>query len=338
MATPRAASAQIGAPEQAMGEAEERRHLRYAKRVIIKIGTPVVTHSDGAIAIARISGIVEQIVQLVKRGKEVVIVTSGAIGHGLLRMQAQAMLSSSLRAHLSGQAGVNRDIDLKAAAAVGQTGLMSMYDMLFREYNMTCAQILVTEEDWLDAGALSQLRYTTAELLSIGAIPIVNENDALSMRSLPVLGTANKVMWDNDEIAALLASALHADALLVLADFDQLYALDADGAAAPLRAFDKAARLCHRDETAAGADAGAAPPYESRIAMGGFDVMVAAAEHAVSHVRRPRAARARAPRASYPSPAAVPAARAPRPRARRVRRACARPSSSPGSSRPTSAR
>mmetsp|Transcript_21740 Transcript_21740/g.51570 ORF Transcript_21740/g.51570 Transcript_21740/m.51570 type:complete len:327 (-) Transcript_21740:74-1054(-) len=267
-----------------LGEAEERRHLKYARRVVIKVGTPVVTHADGGIAIGRISAIVEQIVQLVKKGKEVVLVTSGAIGHGILRLQGQAMLSSSLRSHLSGEAVSTEYIDLKAAAAVGQSGLMYMYDMLFREYNMTCAQILVTEEDWSDVSALSQLRHTTAELLSIGAIPIVNENDAISMRTLPVIGSGNRVEWDNDEIASLLASALHADVLLILADFDRLHALGSSGKAEPLVKYSPLAELVH-DCDASGAAVGEAgrPPYESRIARGGLDMMVEAASQATTH-------------------------------------------------------
>jgi glutamate 5-kinase len=290
----------------ALGEDEERRHLKYARRVVIKVGTPVVTHLDGGIAIGRISGVVEEIAGLVKRGKEVVLVTSGAIGHGLLRMQGQAALSSSLRDHLSGEAssGIGgEDIDLKAAAAVGQCGLMSMYDMLFREYNLTCAQILVTEEDWLDAAALSQLRITTAELLSIGAIPIVNENDAISMRTLPVIGSGNKIQWDNDEIASLLAAALHADALLILADFDKLYAMTPEGMPTPMATFDPKAALCFRDDESSSdngsrrdstralsqslrADGTGTVPYaQSRLARAGFECMVTSAEQAISHVR-----------------------------------------------------
>mmetsp|Transcript_20474 Transcript_20474/g.64665 ORF Transcript_20474/g.64665 Transcript_20474/m.64665 type:complete len:331 (-) Transcript_20474:346-1338(-) len=278
-----------------LGEAEERRHLKYARRIVVKVGTPVVTHADGGIAIGRISGIVEQIVHLMHRGKEVVLVTSGAIGHGLLRMQAQQLLSSSLREHLSGQ--VDRDVDLKAAAAVGQSGLMSMYDMLFREYNMTCAQILVTDSDWKDASSLSQLRHTAAELLHIGAIPIVNENDVISMRKLPVIGKENRILWDNDEIASLLASALHADVLLVLADVARLHRIGSDGLPKPMPVFLPNAQLWHHED---GAERNPTPtvpgtaaspalpgsvlmPYVSRLAREGMDIMVSAACEAISH-------------------------------------------------------
>lgn len=266
----------------------ERRHLKYARRVVIKVGTPVVTHMDGGIAIGRISGIVEQIVQLVQRGRQVVIVTSGAIGHGLLRMQGQTMMETSLRQHM---AGMHESVDLKAAAAVGQSGLMSMYDMLFREYNMTCAQILLTQADWTDPAGLSQLRDTTAELLSIGAIPIVNENDAISMRTLPVIGSRNRILWDNDEVASLLASALHADALIVLTDFEQMYRLAADGAPQPMPIFDPTATLCHPD--GADADECAGKPYDSRIARDGYSALVESVRQAIVHVRARGAGRAR---------------------------------------------
>ncbi|KAG8461905.1 hypothetical protein KFE25_013924 [Diacronema lutheri] len=269
-----------------LGAAEERKHLKFARLFVIKVGTPVATHAEGGIAIARIGGIVEQIVQLVKRGNHVVIVSSGAIGHGMLRMKAQAALSTSLRDMRAGQSAPAETIDLKAAAAVGQSGLMSMYDMLFREYNMTVAQILVTEEDWSDADALSQLRATTAELLSLGAIPIVNENDAISMRGVEVMGADDKVQWDNDDIAARLASGLHADGLLVLTDFAHLCTRAADGSAQPMHTFDPALPLCLPPDRAAGAAAGAVAGTSmpaTRLAREGLDAMVESAVLAIKH-------------------------------------------------------
>lgn len=264
---------------------EERKHLKFARLFVVKVGTPVATHAEGGIAIARISGIVEQIVQMARRGNHVVIVSSGAIGHGVLRMKAQAALSTSLREMRAGQThDVGSKMDLKAAAAVGQSGLMSMYEMLFREYNMTVAQILVTEEDWSDVGALSQLRRTTAELLSLGAIPIVNENDAISMRGVDVMGKDDKVQWDNDDIAARLASGLHADGLLVLTDFEHLYKRGRGGIAEPMLTYDSAATLCKPRDASEPSDGGAEMP-ETRLSRGGLEAMVESAELAIKHVR-----------------------------------------------------
>eukprot|EP00303_Exanthemachrysis_gayraliae_P001544 CAMPEP_0206001650 /NCGR_PEP_ID=MMETSP1464-20131121/2244_1 /ASSEMBLY_ACC=CAM_ASM_001124 /TAXON_ID=119497 /ORGANISM="Exanthemachrysis gayraliae, Strain RCC1523" /LENGTH=312 /DNA_ID=CAMNT_0053374971 /DNA_START=70 /DNA_END=1008 /DNA_ORIENTATION=- len=264
---------------RSLGEIEERRHLKYARRIVIKVGTPVITNADGAIAIARISSIVEQIVHLASQGKEIVLVTSGAIGHGVLRMQAQTMLSSSLREALSGHRELA--IDLKAAAAVGQSGLMSLYDLLFREYNIACAQILVTEDDWSEPECLSQLRETTAELLSIGAIPIVNENDAVSQRTIPVLGAKNRVLWDNDALASRLASSLHADVLITLTDFDQLHRVLANGTPAPMAVYEPGAELWHCKEDAEKKAVDSGNPYRSRIAEEGLHVLVGSVREAM---------------------------------------------------------
>lgn len=263
-----------------LGAEEERKHLKYARLFVIKVGTPVATHGEGGIAIARISGIVEQIVHLVRRGNQVVLVTSGAIGHGMLRMKSHAALSTSLREMREGglQNGGPK-IDLKAAAAVGQSGLMSMYEMLFREYNMTVAQILVTEEDWSNAGALSQLRRTTAELLALGAIPIVNENDAISMRTVQVMGADDKVQWDNDDIAARLASGLHAEGLLVLTDFEHLRMLGEGGQEVPMLTYSPSAQLLMPGARAGGGARG----IETRLAREGLDAMVESAKLAIKH-------------------------------------------------------
>lgn len=294
------------ASAHSLGELEERRQLKYAKRVVIKVGTPVITNAEGAIAVSRISSLVEQVVQLVSSGKEVVLVTSGAIGHGLLRMNAQAVLSGSLRDVLAGRS--DKPMDLKAAAAVGQSGLMSLYDLLFREHNRTCAQILATLEDWDTPRSLSQLRETTAELLSIGAVPIVNENDAVSERPVPVIGPKNLVIWDNDTLASRLAGALHADVLLVLVDMDRVHRVLPDGTPSPMTLYKHCSELWHTDEldrpvsvrmdadgklvalartTNDGTSEGYERPYRSRIAAEGLPLLVGSACEATRSVRRP---------------------------------------------------
>ena len=265
--------------------ASVRKSLRIARRIIVKIGTPVATHVDGNIALGRIAGIVEQIAMLRQEGRDVAIVTSGAIGTGAVRMRRSHTLHASMFNTV--KASLKKDeINENAAAALGQAVLINMYEALFSKYDLSCAQVLVTEEDLQDAEALQQVKQQTAtrtmlscmfvycafaraiddrpsagqrgsacvcaadlhgsllacisppastfsspqvrdtasELLQLGTIPIINENDAVSPRTQPVLETStNEVGWDNDVIASRIASELRADLLILLTDMDGLY-------------------------------------------------------------------------------------------------------------------
>ena len=203
--------------------ASVRKSLRFARRIIVKIGTPVATHVDGNIALGRIAGIVEQIAMLRQEGRDVAIVTSGAIGTGAVRMRRSHTLHASMFNTV--KASLKKDeINENAAAALGQAVLINMYEALFSKYDLSCAQVLVTEEDLQDAEALQQVRDTASELLQLGTIPIINENDAVSPRTQPVLETStNEVGWDNDVIASRIASELRADLLILLTDMDGLY-------------------------------------------------------------------------------------------------------------------
>ena len=179
-----------------MDVGDVRRQLRLARRIVIKAGTPVLTHVDGNIALGRIGALVEQIAQLRNEGRDVILVTSGAISTGTHRMRRSMTLSQSIQDSVGRQPPAVRQ---EAAAAVGQSLLMSMYENLFSKYNMSCAQDLLTEDD-------------------------VNDNDAVTSRTTSVFSSAtNEVQWDNDILAARLAISLRADLLLVLTDMDALY-------------------------------------------------------------------------------------------------------------------
>ncbi len=204
-----------------MDEGDVRRQLRLARRLVIKAGTPVLTHVDGNIALGRIGALVEQIAMLRHEGRDVVLVTSGAISTGMHRMRRSMTLSQSLQDSVAGRPPAVRQ---EAAAAVGQSLLMSMYENLFSKYNMSCAQVLITEDDIKDGETLSQVCDTSLELLSLGLVPIINENDSVTSRSTAVFSSAtNEVQWDNDVLAARLATSLRADLLIVLTDMDALY-------------------------------------------------------------------------------------------------------------------
>lgn len=148
--------------------------FRFAKRVVIKVGTPVATHIDGNIALGRIGALVEQIAQLRQEGRDVVVITSGAIGTGSARMRRASILSTRLGDSLDPESAQKR-VDENAAAAVGQSMLMNMYETLFARYNMSCAQVLVTESDIDDEEMMAHVRDTTAELLQLGCVPVAIE-------------------------------------------------------------------------------------------------------------------------------------------------------------------
>lgn len=172
-----------------------------AKRVVIKIGTSTLTHQSGLVNIKRVEALVKTLADIKNSGKELVIVSSGAIGVG------------------SGKLGLkNRPSDIpskQAAAAIGQCELMYMYDKLFSEYNHTVAQLLLTK-DVIEVPERKQNVINTFErLLEWGVIPIVNENDTVATEEI--------VIGDNDTLSAIVASLAGADALVLMSDIDGLY-------------------------------------------------------------------------------------------------------------------
>ena len=123
-----------------------------------------------------------------------------------------------------------------AAAAVGQSQLMGMYETLFAKYNLTCAQVLITEEDIAQQDTLAQICDTTMELMQLGTIPIINDNDAVTSRATPVYNEeTSEVLWDNDVLASRLARNMRADLLVMLTDMESLYAQPTGGEGKPFR-------------------------------------------------------------------------------------------------------
>ena len=203
-----------------------RRGLRLARRVVIKVGTPVVTHVDGNLALGRIGALVEQVARLRQEGRDVALVTSGAISTGSLRMRRTMTLKATLESTMGKDKAANvSDVNISGAAAVGQSLLINLYEILLSKYNLSCAQVLITEDDLKDADTLSQICETTTELMKLGTIPIINDNDAVTSRSVPVYDkSTNEVMWDNDVLASQIAVNMRADLLIMLTDLDALYA------------------------------------------------------------------------------------------------------------------
>ncbi|KAL2555701.1 Delta-1-pyrroline-5-carboxylate synthase B [Forsythia ovata] len=184
----------------------------------VKRGTAVVSRADGRLALGRLGALCEQIQELNSQGYEVILVTSGAVGVGRQRLRYRRLINSSFADLQKPQL----ELDGKACAAVGQNGLMAVYDILFSQLDVTSAQLLVTDNDFRDPDFRSQLTETVESLLSLKVVPIFNENDAVSTRKAPYEDSSG-IFWDNDSLAALLALELNADLLVLLSDVDGLY-------------------------------------------------------------------------------------------------------------------
>ena len=175
-----------------------------AKRIVIKVGTSTLTDDNHRLAPDKVEKLASEIVELRRRGKEVILVSSGAIGAGIGKLNLKQR---------------PRDIKLlQATAAVGQSILMSTYDRYFSAYGQTIAQLLLTHADFLSRQRYLNLRNTLLTLLKSGVIPIVNENDTTAVDEIKV--------GDNDNLSALVASNLEADLLIILTDTDGLFTRD----------------------------------------------------------------------------------------------------------------
>jgi len=171
------------------------------KRVVVKIGSNVLTQNDGLPDISRIQHITEQIDNVRKRGIEVILVSSGAVASGRSLMTVSEKTDAIAARQL--------------LAAVGQVKLINTYSRLFEEYQMLCAQVLVTKEDFRDRKHYLNMKNCFQVLLQHKVVPIVNENDVVSVTEL--------MFTDNDELAGLVAAMLNADALVILSNVDGIY-------------------------------------------------------------------------------------------------------------------
>ena len=173
-------------------------------RIVIKIGTSSITHPTGRLNIRRMEAFCKVLSDLKNAGNDVILVSSGAIAMGVGKLRLGRRPT---------------DVPTKqAAAAVGQCELMYTYDKLFSEYNHTVAQILLTADDIDDAARHDNFQNTIQRLLELDAIPIVNENDTVSVAEFGI--------GDNDTLSSIVATSVHADLLVLLSDIDGLYTAD----------------------------------------------------------------------------------------------------------------
>jgi len=187
--------------------------------VVVKAGTSTVSNPDGSPSLVRLSGIVETVARLMQRGVRVILVSSGAVGCGRGRLRRQAALHRSLRETIACQ-GVGEGYS-SASAAAGQLALMTLYATLFGTLEVEPSQFLVTQRDFGDGGCREHLKTSLEAILAVGMVPIVNENDAVSGNT--GWDVADGTFSDNDGLAALVASLVGADLLVLLTDVEGLY-------------------------------------------------------------------------------------------------------------------
>ena len=189
----------------------DRQEFINAKRIVIKLGTNVLRNDEGYVSLPRVYTFIEDIANLVKSGKQVIVITSGAVGLGKKRLGLEDTQGTALK---------------QACAAIGQGKLMSIYENGFETYGLTAAQILLTEDDFSVRERYLSLRTTMSKLLELGVIPVINQNDTVSTLevSLRYVKEDLQVCFsDNDKLSALVASELDADLLIILSDIDGLY-------------------------------------------------------------------------------------------------------------------
>ena len=184
--------------------------INNAKRIVFKFGTNVLRNEEKEISLSRIYSFIEDISKLHRQGKEIIIVTSGAVGLGSKTLNVDSNDSLSIK---------------QACAAVGQCQLMSIYEDGFNKYSINTAQVLLTEDDFTNRIKYLSLNNVLNTLLDLKVIPVINQNDTVSTTELEDSGISiyGVSFSDNDKLSALVASKLDADLLVILSDINGLY-------------------------------------------------------------------------------------------------------------------
>lgn len=182
--------------------------LKGKKRIVIKVGTSTITYPEtGNLNLEKLEIFVRVVVNLINQGREVIVVSSGAVGVG--------------RTALGLSQKPTTEAEKQACAAVGQGRLMMIYEKLFNEYGQVTAQILLTKESITNGECRLNAKRTFSQLLKMKAVPIVNENDAISVDEL-LYGN----IGDNDTLAAYVTDVIEADLLILMSDIDGLFTDD----------------------------------------------------------------------------------------------------------------
>ena len=170
-------------------------------RIVVKVGSNVLTRPDGKLDVTRVSALVDQVAWLHRQGHEVILVSSGAVACGRCELKVDHSLDSVEQRQLF--------------SALGQVKLIGLYYDLFREYHLHIGQVLTMKENFLPGEQFENQRACMSVMLENGVIPIVNENDTVCVTEL--------MFTDNDELSGLIAEMMHADMLILLSNIDGIY-------------------------------------------------------------------------------------------------------------------
>lgn len=191
--------------------------MKDKKRIVVKIGSSSLQHKEtGDLDYTKLEKLVRELCDIRNQGKDVVLVTSGAIAVG----------KKAVNPYRDGNTGETPLAFKQACAAVGQARLMMTYQKIFAEYNQIVAQILMTKNTVVDNMNRFNAHNTFAELLKMGIIPIVNENDTIATYELNFEKDSDTLIGDNDTLSAIVAALVEADLLILLSDIDGLYTDD----------------------------------------------------------------------------------------------------------------
>ncbi|CAB0012813.1 unnamed protein product [Nesidiocoris tenuis] len=222
-------------PQRRQSTFTDRTQFKYARRLVVKLGSAVITRQDEhGLALGRLASIVEQVAECHVGGRECIMVTSGAVAFGKQKLAQELLMSLSMRETLSPKDHTRSEtgtlLEPRAAAAVGQSGLMSLYDAMFAQYGVKIAQVLVTKGDFYNEETRRNLISTLSELISLNIVPIINTNDAVTPppqtdEDFPKGKEGKKIiaLKDNDSLAAMLAAEVEADLLILMSDVDGIY-------------------------------------------------------------------------------------------------------------------
>lgn len=255
-----------------------RESIKGKKRIVIKVGSSSLMHKEtDRLNLIKLEILVRELCEIRNRGCDAVLVTSGAIavGRQALGIDIDAPLSMA---------------EKQACAAVGQGRLMMVYQKLFSEYNRPCGQVLLTKETALNEESLSNARSTFEELLKLGVIPIVNENDTVTTDEIDALAA----FGDNDTLSAVVANIVGADMLIILSDIDGLYTDDPHVSSSAkfigkVESIDEHLLSLGKDTTGSSSGTGgmATKLKAAKIAVkSGIDMVIASGEnfHVVHHI------------------------------------------------------
>ncbi len=231
-----------------------RENLKAARRIVIKVGTSTLAHAEsGKLNLYRIEHLIREIADLHNAGKEIIFVSSGAIAAGMnklgIKIKPQTIPEN------------------QALAAIGQGVLMHIYEKFFAEYGQTIGQVLLTGDNANDEHARENSRNSLQTILDMGAIPVVNENDAVAVDEIKI--------GDNDNLSAIVAAMVGAEVLIILSDIDGLYTAN------PL--VDKSARLIDEVPTIDAEIERIAGGAGTKLGTGGMFTKIQAAKFATAH-------------------------------------------------------